>query len=283
MSELVTESSGTAGGLAYEARAAIVVWRREMIRFRQDRMRILTMLLQPLLFLFVMGSGLASVIRTDRGLDFRTFLFPGVLAMSMVLTASFAGITLVWDRELGFLREILVAPVSSSSIVIGKCLGGATATTVQSCVLLVLAGLVGVPYHPLLIIELVALLFVGAFMLTAAGVLLSVRLRQIQTAVPASHLIVMPAVFLSGALFPMVNLPGWLSLLAEVNPLTYVVQPMRAVIFDHAGVPAEARSAFDPSIFWGGWQVPVVVQLLVVAGFTTLLVVVAVIRFPRTG
>src|SRR5437763_15948463 len=102
------------GGIAHEARAAIMVWRREMIRFRNDRARMFAMLLQPLLFLFVMGTGLSSVINTGGGLDFRTFLFPGVLAMSVLFSAAFAGISLVWDREFGFLREMLVGPAGKA-------------------------------------------------------------------------------------------------------------------------------------------------------------------------
>lgn len=271
-----------AGGFAHEVRATVMVWRREMIRFRHDQARILTLLLQPLLFLFVMGTGLASVVRADGGLDFRTFLFPGVLAMSVLFGAAFSGISLVWDREFGFLREMLVAPVSKACIVIGKCLGGATTATMQSVVLLVLAGVVGVPYHPLLMIELLALLFVGAFMLTAMCVLLSARIRQIQAAMPVSQLITMLMMFLSGTLFPMANLPGWLSVLAKLNPLTYVVQPIRAVVFDHVAVPAQARVMFDPSIFWGDWQVPIVLQVLVAVGFTGALVAGGVAVFSRT-
>lgn len=272
----------TLGGLGHEVRAAVMVWRREMIRFRHDRARVFAMLLQPLLFLFVMGTGLSSVVTGGEGLDFRTFLFPGVLAMSVLFSAAFAGISLVWDREFGFLREMLVAPVSKGAIIMGKCLGGATAATAQSVVLLVLAGLVGVPYHPLLLIQLLLLLFVGAFMLTAMGVLLSSRIKQIQTAMPASQLIIMPMMFLSGALFPLANLPGWLAVATKLNPLTYVVQPMRTAIFDHLSLSGPARAAFDATITWWGWPVPTGLQILVAVGFTVAVVAAGVALFDRT-
>ncbi|MQA62820.1 MAG: ABC transporter permease subunit [Actinophytocola sp.] len=270
------------GGLAHEARATAMVFRREMIRFRHDKARALAMLLQPLLFLFVMGTGLSSVVASPGGLDFRTFLFPGVLAMSVLFSAAFAGISLVWDREFGFLREMLVAPVSKASIILGKCLGGAATATAQSIVLLILAGVVGVPYHPWLLFKLLVLLFIGAFMLTAMGVLLSARIKQIQAAMPMSQLIIMPMMFLSGALFPMANLPSWLEVLTKLNPLTYIVQPMRAEIFDHMGVPAAARAAFDPSITWFDWQVPTELQIAVALGFTGVVVAAAVALFSRT-
>jgi ABC-2 type transport system permease protein len=270
------------GGIVHEARAAAVVWRREMIRFRHDRARIGVMLLQPLLFLFVMGTGLASIVDTGGGVEFTTFLFPGVMAMSVLFSAAFAGISLVWDREFGFLREMLVAPVSKFAIILGKCLGGATAATLQSLVLLALAGLVGVPYHPVLLLELLGLLFIGAFLLTAMGVLLSARIKQIQAAMPTSQLIIMPMMFLSGALFPIANLPDWLAVLTRLNPLTYLVQPMRTAIFERLDLPASAWAALDPSITWFGWQVPVAVQILVAVASAIVVLVLAVATFDRT-
>lgn len=272
----------TPGGIAHELRATAMVWRRELIRFRHDRTRMFALLLQPLLFLFVMGTGLSSVVRDTGGLDFRTFLFPGVLAMSVLFSAAFAGISLVWDREFGFLREMLVAPVSKSAIILGKCLGGATTATLQTVVLLALAGLVGVPYDPLLLLTLLALLFVGSLMLTALGVLISARIKQLQAAMPATQLIITPMMFLSGALFPMSNLPDWLAVLTKINPLTYVVQPMRAVVFDHIDITPAARAAFDPSITWAGWQVPIALQVLVALVCTGAIVVAGVALFNRT-
>jgi ABC-2 type transport system permease protein len=271
----------TPGGIAHEARATIMVWRREMIRFGNDKARILAMLLQPLLFLFVMGTGLSSVVRTGGGLDFRTFLFPGVLAMSVLFGAAFSGVSLVWDREFGFLREMLVAPVSKGAIIVGKCLGGATTATLQSIIVLALAGVVGVPYEPVLLLTLLVLLFLGALMLTALGALLSSRIKQIQAAMPISQLIITPMMFLSGTLFPMANLPGWLSVLTRLNPLTYVVQPMRAAVFDHLTLSPATRAAFDPAITWGDWQVPLVVEIGVSIAVTLALLAACVALFDR--
>jgi ABC-2 type transport system permease protein len=205
-----------------------------------------------------------------------------VLAISVLFSAAFAGISLVWDREFGFLREMLVAPVSRFAIIMGKCLGGATAATLQSVVVLALAGLVGVPYHPVLMLKLLGLLFIGAFMLTSLGVLLSARIRQIQAAMPTNQLIILPMMFLSGALFPLANLPDWLGVLTRLNPLTYVVQPMRAAVFDHMNIAAGARAALDPSITWFGWQLPVGVQVLVAIGFAGAILAAGMAAFDRT-
>ncbi|HZY50885.1 MAG TPA: ABC transporter permease, partial [Devosia sp.] len=130
------------GGLGHELRATMVVWNREMIRFRRDPARVLSSVIQPLLFLFVLGGGLGALVSAGTGgVDFKTFLFPGVLSMSVLFTAAFAGISMVWDREFGFLREMLVAPISTTSILFGKCLGGASVATIQSIVVIALAGL----------------------------------------------------------------------------------------------------------------------------------------------
>jgi ABC-2 type transport system permease protein len=269
-------------GLRHELRATSMVWRREMIRFGRDRARMSAMLLQPLLFLFVMGTGLSSVVETGGSFDFRTFLYPGVLAMSVLFTAAFSGISLVWDREFGFLREMLVAPVSTTAILVGKCLGGATAATLQSVVLLLLAGVVGVPYSLSLFAMFMLCLFLGALMLTSMGVLMSVRVKQIQAAMPMSQLIIMPMMFLSGALFPLANLPGWLAVATKLNPLTYAVQPMRSAVFDELAVPATVRDRLDPAITWFGWDVPILAQLGGVVVVTLALLVAATALFDRT-
>src|SRR5215472_11435826 len=129
-----------AGGIRHDLRGLSVVWRRELIRFRSDRLRAVTSLIQPFLFLFILGTGLSSLASRGMppGVDFKTFIYPGVLAMSVLFTSIFSAGSIVWDREFGFLREILVAPVSRASIVVGKCLGGATIATFQGIIFLAL-------------------------------------------------------------------------------------------------------------------------------------------------
>jgi ABC-2 type transport system permease protein len=271
------------GGLGHELRATMVVWEREMIRFRRDLTRVASSVIQPLLFLFVLGSGLGSLMQAGTGgVDFKTFLFPGVLSMSVLFTAAFAGISMVWDREFGFLREMLVAPVSTTSILLGKCLGGASVATIQSVVVIVLAGLVGVPYDPLMIIEVIALLFIMSFMITALGLVLASRVKQVQSAMPLVQMIITPLMFLSGALFPLSNLPGWLSIVTHLNPMTYAVEPVRSVIFDRLAISPEARQILDPGIWWGTYQVPVILQVTLVVLAAAALLFTAVKLFART-
>jgi ABC-2 type transport system permease protein len=268
--------------LAHQLRATWVVTRRELLRLKQDKARMVTMLLQPLLFIFVMGTGLGSIVDTGGDTDFRTFLFPGVLATSVLFTAAFAGISLVWDREFGFLREMMVAPISRASIIWGKCLGGAIVATGQSLVLLALLGTVGIPYSPVLIAELIGCLFLGALLLTALGVLLSTRIKTIQAAMPVSQLLIMPMMFLSGSLFPISNLPDWLAVLTRLNPLTYVVQPMRHFVLDQLTLTEAEQQRLVPVLTWFGWEVPIGVQLLSVAVLTLGLISLAARIFRTT-
>ena len=268
--------------LAHQLRATWVVTRRELLRLKQDKARMVTMLLQPLLFIFVMGTGLGSIVDTGGDTDFRTFLFPGGLATSVLFTAAFAGISLVWDREFGFLREMMVAPISRASIIWGKCLGGAIVATGQSLVLLALLGTVGIPYSPVLIAELIGCLFLGALLLTALGVLLSTRIKTIQAAMPVSQLLIMPMMFLSGSLFPISNLPDWLAVLTRLNPLTYVVQPMRHFVLDQLTLTEVEQQRLLPVLTWFGWEVPIGVQLLSVAVLTLGLVSLAARIFRTT-
>src|ERR1700748_908684 len=153
-----------------ELRAIKIVWRRELIRYRSDRLRMVTTLVQPLLFLFVLGSGLQqlSAASTD-GVDLKTFIYPGILCISVMFTAMFSAASIVWDREFGFLREMMVAPVRRSSIIIGKVLGGATVASVQGVIVLCIAGAVHVPYNAVMIIEILALQMLLALTVTAFG------------------------------------------------------------------------------------------------------------------
>src|SRR6478609_9189969 len=230
--------------VASELRAIRIVWRRELIRFKSDRLRIITSLIQPLLFLFVLGSGLQSLAKFGtHGVDLKTFIYPGILCIAVMFTAMFSAASIVWDREFGFLREMMVAPVRRSSIVIGKCLGGATVASFQGVIVIALAGLVGVPYDPLLILGIFGLQLLLAFAITAFGVMVAVRIKQMQSFMGVMQMIVMPMFFISGALFPIAALPGWLAVLNRLDPLTYAVDPMRRAVFSHLHMSPAAQHA----------------------------------------
>ena len=270
--------------LRHDLRAVSIVWRRELIRFRSDRLRAITSLVQPVLFLFVLGTGLSRLASRGLpvGVDFRTFIYPGVLAMSVLFTAIFSAASIVWDREFGFLREMLVAPVRRWAIVVGKCLGGATVATFQGVIFLALAGVAHVPYDPVLLLILIGELLLLSFTLTAFGVMMAARIKQIQAFMALTQMLVMPLFFLSGALYPLNGLPGWLTVLTRLNPLTYIVAPMRHAVFSHLNLPPEMINSLSPGLTWFGWPVPVGVSLGIVAVMGAALLGIAIAEFQRT-
>jgi ABC-2 type transport system permease protein len=265
-----------------ELRAIKVVWKRELIRFGRDRLRILTSLMQPFLFLFVLGTGLSHLASGGtHGVSLRTFVFPGVLCIAVMFTAMFSAASLVWDREFGFLREMMVAPVRRSSLVLGKCFGGATVAGFQGVIVLCIAGLVGVPYNPVLIVEVFALQLLLAFSITAFGVMFAVRVTQMQSFMAVMQMAIMPMYFLSGALFPVSHLPRWLEILNRIDPLTYAVDPMRRVVFAHLHISQSAQRALDPGVTWWGWHLPVLVEAGVVILLGLLMLALAIGEFAR--
>ncbi|MGH3329472.1 MAG: ABC transporter permease [Streptomycetales bacterium] len=271
------------GSLRRDLRAIKIVWQRDLIRFLRDRARIVVSLLQPVLFLFVLGTGLSSLVPGGNGdVDLRTFIFPGAVSMAVMFTSFFMAASIVWDREFGFLREMLVAPVRRSAIVIGKCCGGATVAAMQGMIMLGLAGLVGVPYSPGLIVTLVAELLLLAFTLTAFGVMVAARIRSFPALMALSQMLLMPLFFLSGALFPLSGLPGWLQTLTHLNPLTYAIDPMRQAVFAHVDGGAGATEVFATGVSWGGWQVPIVLELAIVAAMGLVMLGIAILQFRHT-
>src|ERR1017187_8650976 len=271
-------------GLRHDVRAVSIIWRRELIRFRRDRLRAVTALIQPVLFLFILGTGLSSLAKGGMppGVNFKTFIYPGVLAMSVLFTAIFSAASIVWDREFGFLREILVAPVSRAAIVIGKCLGGATIATFQGVIFLILAWYADVPYNPVLILTLIGELMMLSFTLIAFGVMMAARIKQFQAFMALTQMLVLPLFFLSGALYPLTGLPAWLTVLTRIDPLTYVVGPMRHAVFSHLNIPPFYVQHLAPGITWGGWLVPVWFSIGIVAVMGLGMMLVAIAEFRKT-
>ncbi|GAB2836197.1 ABC transporter permease [Actinoallomurus bryophytorum] len=267
-----------------ELRAARMVWRREMLHFVRDRTGTLVALLQPLLFLFVLGVGLGRLLALAGGgpaADYLTFLFPGVLVMAAQPAAISVGASIVWDRESGFLREMLVAPVRRGTLLAGKCLGGATVATCQGTVVLASAGLIHVPYRPVLFALLLAELALTALAMTVLGAVVAVVIRRARTFTTVLSVLMTPLIFLSGLMFPVAAMPTWMSWLTLADPLTYAVDAMRATIGAYR--PPRTSSALFEPVAWGGVHPSPPLELAVVAVFTAIALTVAARRFGRTG
>ncbi len=269
--------------LASELRAIRIVWRRDLIRFVNDRVRIISSLIQPLLFLFVMGSGLQQLSSAStHGVNLKTFIYPGILCIAVMFTAMFSAASIVWDREFGFLREMMVAPIRRSSIVIGKCFGGATVASTQGLIMILLAPLVGVPYSLTLVVGIFGLQLILAFSITAFGVMVAARIKQMQAFFGVMQMIVMPMFFISGALFPVQGLPRWLEILNRLDPLTYAVDPMRRLVFSHLSISPAAQDALNPGVTWFGWKVPALLEVAVVLGLGLVMLAIAIWEFSTS-
>ncbi|MEV0600494.1 ABC transporter permease [Streptomyces sp. NPDC050315] len=249
------------GTLLRELRAVHALVLRDLLRMLGQPVQTVVMLVQPLLFLVLLGGGLAALVpSTAVGGDYRTYLFPGVLVMTVQTPAVTVGIRLITDRESGYLRETLMAPVRRSSLLYGSCLGGTAVATAQGAVLLAASGAVGLPYRPLLLLSLLATMALAAFVITALTAALAIGIRTVEAFHTLLGLALMPLLFLSGAFFPLTALPGWLSQLTAVNPLAYAVDVLRRSIERY--VPGGVASS---GVRWADWQPPAVLELLVLA------------------
>src|SRR5713101_8444009 len=223
-------------------RAIYIIWYRDILRYWRDRWRLVASLAQPLLFLVVFGSGLSSSLGSGGlfgsrgGLSYIQFVFPGIVGMSILFTSIFGAMSIVWDREFGFLKEVLVAPIDRWAVAVGKALGGTTQAMIQGLILLVLAPLVGVKLSVLTVVELLPLAAVLAFGLASFGVAIASMMKSLQGFQCVMNFLLMPIFFLSGALFPLTNLPGWMTLLTRADPASYGIDPIRRVVLSSPGV-----------------------------------------------
>jgi len=221
-------------------KGAYTIWYRDVLRFLRDRARILASLGQPLLFLFVFGTGLAPAMSATTGgaLDFRQFMFPGILAMTVLFTGIFSAVSIVWDREFGFLKEVMVAPVSRTAIALGKVAGGATVAMFQGMIVLLLAPIVGVKLTLPEVVVIIGLMLLLATVMTSFGILIAARQKTMEGVQMMMPFLLMLMFFLSGAVFPLRGVPLWLAWLSRVDPVTYGVDSLRQAALGRTAPPA---------------------------------------------
>jgi len=213
-------------------KGAYTIWYRDVIRFSRDRPRIIAALAQPMLYLFVFGTGLGAAMSGSPAgaVDFRQFMFPGTLAMTVLFTAIFSAISIVWDREFGFLKEVMVAPVSRTAVALGKVAGGATVAMFQGVVALLLAPIVGVKLSIDQIASIVGLMLLLATVMTSFGILIAARQKSMEGFQMMINFLLMPMFFLSGAFFPLEFAPTWLKTISQALPMRHLVDGMLAVM-----------------------------------------------------
>lgn len=213
--------------------AIYIMWLRQMKRFSRSRARIVASLAQPLLFLVTFGFGFSAIYRQAGGGNFIDFLAPGIVAMGIVFSSVFSGIDVMWDRQFGFLKETLVAPVPRASLMIGRTLGGATVALIQGLLVLIVTFLLGFrPSSWWMLIPTVLVMALVAITFTAFGTMMGSRIRDMQAFPLIMNFVIMPLVFLSGALFPLAGLPVVMYAIVRIDPLSYGVDAMRALLID---------------------------------------------------
>lgn len=219
--------------------AIYILWLRELKRYSRSRAQIVASLGQPLLYLLVLGFGLGPVFQRAGNGSYFQFVAPGVIGMSVLFSSIFSGLGLLWDRQFGFMKEMLVAPVPRLEIMIGRTLGGATVAVIQGLLVTAVCLLAGFrPVHFYTVPVALAFMVAIAVVFTALGMAIGSRLQDMQGFQLIMNFLVMPIYFLSGALFPLVGLPVILTYVTRLDPLSYGIDGMRAMLLGH--------SAFNP-------------------------------------
>ena len=216
--------------MAIVFRTIWVIAYRELLRFVQDRPRMFSSFSMPIIFLIIFGAGFGRLIgQMMPGVDYVQFMYPGILAMTVLMTSVMSGISIVWDREFGFLKEVLVSPLSRSGVLAGKAVGAATIAIIQGAIMLVLAPIVNVPINLGTVLALLPLLLILSLALSGLGLLIGARMRSQQGFQIVMQLVIFPMMFLSGIFFPVSGVATWLEVLSKLNPVTYGIDAIRQV------------------------------------------------------
>ena len=255
-------------------RGTWVVAYRELLRFVNERSRIVSAFAFPIAFLVIFGGGFGRVIGSlAPGVDFIQFMYPGIVAMTVLTSSLFAGVSVVWDREFGFLREILVAPIGRTGVVLGKAFGATLTALLQVGLMLLLAPIVGVPLSIGTVLGLVPIVVLLALGLAGLGLLIASFMTSQQGFQLIIQLLIFPLIFLAGVFFPVNQVPLWLEVISKLNPLTYGVDAIRQVFL------GSASPALGVTVL--GHTFSLLEEVVLVAGLSGLLLGAAAVAFNR--
>lgn len=251
-----------------EARALYTLWLREVKRYIRDRTRIVSSFFQPLLWLVVFGLGLGSIVRLSvPGLTYQQLIFPGIVGQTLLFTAMFMGISVIWDRDFGFLKEVLVSPVSRFTLFLGKMIGDSTDALIQGIIVFAIGIILGIGIDPLSFLVALPLMLLITFGLVSIGLTIASFMGSLESFGAVQSFVNLPLFFLSGALFPIPNLPDWLQVAAKLNPMSYGVDALKTVILGGAWQPLQLQ--------------PLWVDLAVVGVFDIVMIGVGTWAFSR--
>jgi len=247
------------------------LWLREVKRFFRLKSRFIGTMGMPLFFLVFLGMAPIRLPNNPEG-SYISFLAPGIIGMILLFASMGAGMSVLWDKEFGFLKEVLVAPISRVSVVLGKALGAATVALLQGLVILLLAPLIDIPISLKTLLTLLPLMFLLAVAMGSLGILLATRIRSMEAFQAVTQMLMFPMVFLSGVFFPLEGIPSWMGVLVRLNPVTYGIAPIRQVLL---GVAPE--EAFIINIF--GHAMTTGDNIAVLAVFAVVMILLAMWSF----
>jgi len=207
------------------------LWLRDVTRFLRDKPRIISSAVQPLLWLFILGLGLSTAFVRGGDPQYVRFIFPGIISMSVLFTSIFSAVSIIWDREFGFLKEVLVAPIPRWAVAVGRALGGSTVAVLQGTIILLVAPVIGVSFTASQLLVAFLIMFMIAFSMTSFGILIAARMHTHEGFQVVSNFVLLPMFFLSGAMFPTNRgLPSWMNVLVSIDPLGYGVDALRQTL-----------------------------------------------------
>jgi ABC-2 type transport system permease protein len=235
----LTPENKSAPAFFLDPEGIAMIWLRDMVRLWRQRTRLLGAVARALVWLFALGFGLRGSLGSIAGFSYEQFVFPGVIAMTVIFSGLQSAISIVYDREFGFLKEVQVAPTPRSTLVIGKCLGGASSSTVQALIILFFAPFASVTLTPLNVLATVVATFVTALAISGMGVVIAMWITDFENFGTIQNFITLPLYMFSGAIFPTRQVPPWLHSVLLLNPLTYGVNAIRGVLlgYEIASVP----------------------------------------------
>jgi ABC-2 type transport system permease protein len=249
-----------------EIRGLYTLWLREVKRYVRDRLRIVSSFFQPLLWLVIFGTGIRFSVAVGN-VSPQEYIFPGIIGQTLLFTSIFMGISVIWDREFGFMKEILVAPVSRISIFLGKMLGDCTDALIQGILVFLFGILLGIPLNALMFLEVLPIMLLITFGLVSVGLTLASFIENLESYGAIQSFVNLPLFFLSGALFPVhgSSVPSWLQVASNFNPLTYGVDALRTIILGGVWEP----------------QFPLYFNIIIIIGFDVTMIVIGTLAFNR--
>ncbi|WP_174613699.1 ABC transporter permease [Virgibacillus ihumii] len=272
--------------------AVFAVWQRDVIKFFRDKGRLIGSFAMPFMFLILFGSGMSGAMQAMLGggsnsgplanFDFVEFMFPGIIGMVVFNTAIFSALSVVQDKEFGYMREILVSPMSRVSIAIGKVLGGTTVAVIQGLMMLIFVPFIGVSISLAMILQLIPIMFLVGFTISAIGLLIASSLKTSQGFQMVIQILLFPMLFLSGAMFPLNGLPLWMDIIVKINPLTYSVDMFKEIVLQPETMSAPLRQAMGLDLEVFGHVISFTEEIIVVGVIGAIFVTLATMKFSKS-